>query len=164
MNNIKCLLDIVTLFSKDIGMKFGVDKCAFVQDEKGKLIQNPESRIINDLIIKPLPTGDTYTYLGIDENITYDGPMNKANITKEYLNRVKRTWSSELSDYNKVAAHNSFATPIITATVGIIDCTIDDIEQLDINTRKILPMMGNLHPNSDSNYIYMLVDLMVDVV
>ena len=90
--------------------------------------------------------------------------MNKANITKEYLNRVKRTWSSELSDYNKVAAHNSFATPIITATVGIIDCTIDDIEQLDINTRKILPMMGNLHPNSDSNYIYMLVDLMVDVV
>ena len=25
MNNIKCLLDTVTLFSKDIGMKFGVD-------------------------------------------------------------------------------------------------------------------------------------------
>ena len=97
-------------------MKFGVDKCAFVQDEKGKLIQNPESRIINDLIIKPLPTGDTYTYLGIDENITYDGPMNKANITKDYLNRVKRIWSSELSDCNKVAAHNSFATPIITPT------------------------------------------------
>ena len=68
MNNIKCLLDIMTLFSKDIGMKFGV----------------------NDLIIKPLPTGDTYTYLGIDENITYDGPMNKARITKEYLSRVKK--------------------------------------------------------------------------
>ena len=36
----------------------------------------------------------------------------------------------------------------------MIDWTIDDIEQLDINTRKILPMMGNLHPNSDINYIY----------
>ena len=65
-------------------MKFGVDKCAFVQIGKGKLIQNPEPLISNDLIIKPLPTDDTYTYLGIDENITY-GPMNKARITKEYL-------------------------------------------------------------------------------
>ena len=70
MSNIKCLLDIVALFSKDIRMKFGVDKCAFVQIEKGKLIQNPEPLIINHLIIKPLPTGDTYTYLGIGDNMT----------------------------------------------------------------------------------------------
>ena len=70
-------------------MKFVVDKCAFVQIEKGKLIQNPEPLIINDLIIKPLPLGDSYTYLGIDKNITYDGPINKARITKEYLSGVK---------------------------------------------------------------------------
>ena len=90
MNNIKCLLDIVTLFSKDIGMKFGVDKCAFVQIEKGKQIQNPGPLIINDLIIKPLPTGDIYAYLGIDENITYDGPMNKARITKKILKSCQK--------------------------------------------------------------------------
>ena len=154
MSSIKSLLDIVTLFSKDIGMKFGVDKGAFFQIEKSKLIQNPETFIINDLIIKPLPIGDTYTYLGIDENITYDGPMNKARITKEYLSRVKKIWSSELSDYNKVVAYNRFATPIITPTVGMIDWTVDDIEQLDINTRKVLSMTGNLHPNSDIDYIY----------
>ena len=154
MNNIKCLLDIVTLFSKDIGMKFGVYKCAFAQIEKGKLIQNPEPLIINDLVIKPLPLGDSYTHLGIDENITYDSPMNKARITKEYLSRVKKIWSSELSDYNKVVAHNSFVSPIIASTVGIIDWTIDDIEQLDINTRKVLSMTGNHNPNSNVDYIY----------
>ena len=124
----------MTLFSKDIGMKFGVDKCAFVKIEKGKQIQNPGPLIINDLIVKPLPTGDTYTYLGIDENITYDGPMKKSKNNKRI------------------------------PTVGIIDWTIDEIEQLDIDTRKILSMMGNLHPNSDIDYKYMLVDLMVDVV
>ena len=143
-------------------MKFGVDMCAFVQIKKGKLTQNPEPLIINDLIIKPLPSGDSYTCLGIDENITYDGPMNKARITNEYLSHVKMTWSSELSDYNKVIAHNSFASPIITPTVGIIDWTIDDIQQLDINTCKILPMTGNHHPVI--LIIYMLVDLMVDMV
>ena len=152
--NIKCLFDIVTLFSKDIGMKFRVDKCAVVQIEKDKLIQNPEPLIIKDLIIKPLPSGDSYTYLGIDENKTYDGPMNKARIKSEYLSRVKKIWSLELSGCNKVVVHNSFATPMITPTVGIINWTIDDIEQIYINIRKILSMTGKLHPNSDIDYIY----------
>ena len=147
MNNIKGLLDIVTIYSRDIGMKFGVDKCAFVQVEKGKLVQNPDPLRVNDLVIEPVPAGDTYTYLGIDENIAYDGPLNKAKLT------IKKIWS-ELSDYNKVVAHNNFATPIIIPTVGIIDWTIDDIEQLDIKTRKKLSMTGNLHPNSDINYFY----------
>ena len=80
--------------------------------------------------------------------------MNKARITKEYLNRVKKIWSSELSDYNKVVVYNSFATPIITPTVGIIDWTIDDIEQIDINTLKIFSVTGNLHSNSGIDYIY----------
>ena len=80
--------------------------------------------------------------------------MNKVRITKEYLNRVKKIWSSELSDYNKVVVYNSLATPIITPTVGIIDWTIDDIEQIDINTLKIFSVTGNLHSNSGIDYIY----------
>lgn len=94
----------LTLFSKDIRMRFGVDKCDLAQIERGKLIQNLEPLIINYLIIKPLPIGDAYTYLGIGESITYDDPMDKARLTKEYLNRVRKTWSSELSDYKKVVA------------------------------------------------------------
>ena len=83
--------------------------------------------------------------------------MIKTIITKEFLCRVKKIWSSELSDYNKVVAHNIFATPIITPTVGVIGWTIDDVEQLDINTRKMLSMTGNLHPNSNIDYIYIYI-------
>ena len=36
-------------------------------------------------------------------------------------------WFSELSDFNKVIANNSFAVPIITPTIGIIDWTIGKI-------------------------------------
>ena len=60
----------------------------------------------------------------------------------------------EFSDYNKVVAHNSFATPIIILTVGIINWLIDDIEQLDIKTHKILSMTGNVLLNSDINHLY----------
>ena len=110
---------------------------------------------INHLTIQPVADGDNYKYLGIDENITYNGPLNKEKVSKEYLNRVRKIWSSELSDFNKAVAHNSFAVPIITPTIGIINWTIDEIRQIDINTKKLITMTGSVLPNSDVDRIYM---------
>ena len=138
MNTVKRQLEIVTTFSKDIGMKFGEKKCAFLQIEKG-IIKKSSPLNINHLTIQPVADGDSYKYLGIDENITYNGPLNKEKVSKEYLNRVRKIWSSELSDFNKVIAHNSFAVPIITPTIGIIDWTIDEIRQIAINTKSFSP-------------------------
>ena len=42
-------------------------------------------------------------------------------VSKEYLFRVKKLWSSELSNFNKTIVHNAFATPVITPTIGILD-------------------------------------------
>ena len=47
-------LDIVTTFSEDIGMKFGEDKCAYPQIERGKIVQNEEPTFSNQLTIKPV--------------------------------------------------------------------------------------------------------------
>ena len=60
-----------------------------------------------------------------------------------------------MSDFNKVIAHNSFAVPIITPTIEKIEWTIDEIRQIDINTRKLLTMTRSFHPNSDVDRIYM---------
>ena len=94
---------------------------------------------INHVTIQPVADGDSYKYLGIDENITYNGPLNKENVSKEYLNKVRKIWSSELSDFSKVIAHNNFSVPIITPTIGIIDWTIDEIRQIAINTKSFSP-------------------------
>ena len=51
-------------------------------------------------------------------------------------------------------AHNTFAIPTITATVGILEWSIKEINDTDIKTRKILTMTGSLHPNSDVNKLY----------
>ena len=154
MNMVKRQLKIVATFSKDFDIKFGEEKCAFLHIEKG-IIKKTLLLNINHLTIQPVADGGSYKYLGIDENITYNGPLNKEKVSKEYLNRVQKIWSSELSDFNKVIAHNSFAVPIITPTIGIIDRTTDEIRQIDINTRKLLTMTGSFHPNSDVDRIYM---------
>ena len=52
-------------------------------------------------------------------------------------------------------AHNSFAVPTITPTIGIINWTTGEIRQIDINTRKLLTMTGSFHLNSDVDRIYM---------
>ena len=86
MNTVKRQLEIVTIFSKDIGTKFGEEKCAFLHIEKGIKKSSPLN--INHLTIQPVADRDSYKYLGIDENITYNGPLNKEKVSKEYLNRV----------------------------------------------------------------------------
>ena len=90
-------------------MDFRIDKCAYMKVVKGKQVSNLKPLEINDIVIQPVEEGDTYKYLGQDENINFDGPINKERVTKEYFTRVRKLWNSELSAYNKVITHNSFA-------------------------------------------------------
>ena len=87
-NSIKKQLDIITTFSKDIGMTFGEDRCTFMEIHNGKLVNNLEPLVIKNVTIKPIQHGYSYRYLGIDENISYSRPLNKEKICEEYLYRI----------------------------------------------------------------------------
>ena len=93
---------------------------------------------MNNLNIKPTVCGDDYQYFGTDENIAYRGPINKTHVLKEYLNCTCKIWKSELSDYNKMLAHNTFALPTITTTVGIREWSIKEINDIEIKRHKII--------------------------
>ena len=151
INTAKRQLDLVTAFSKDTGMTFGDDKCAYQQIQNEKLLQCTKNLDKNQLSIKPMKEGDTYKYLGIDENISYIGPIDKHRITREYYHRIK---NSQLSSFNKIIAHNTFAVPVFITSVGIVDWTIDEIRGIDCKTRKQLAMTGNFHPNGHVDRLY----------
>ena len=51
-------------------------------------------------------------------------------------------------------AHNIFANPIFTLTFGILDWTKEEVEQIDIKTRKLLTFTGNFHRNSNVDRLY----------
>ena len=109
---------------------------------------------MNGVTVKKLEEGESYRYLGVDENIEYNGKINKERILKEYYRRVKAIWLSELNSRNKTIGHNSFAIPILIPTVGILEWNIKEIEDIDKRTRKILCMSGNFHKNSDVDILY----------
>ena len=110
---------------------------------------------MNNLTIKSVKEGDTYKYLGIDENISYHGSINKERVSKEYFTRTRKIWSSELIAYNKVVGHNAFAVPVLIPTIGVLDWTIGEIKDIDIKTRKIITLTRNFHPNSEVDRLYM---------
>ena len=136
------------------------EKPAFLAIDKGKIAESHNMIVMNGVVIKPLKDRDSYKYLGLDENIGYVGPLNKVHVTAEYKKRVRKicklSTSSKLSAYNKYIAHNVFALPVLTPTFGIICWTVQEIENLDIITRKILNMTGNFHRDSDIGRLYLL--------
>ena len=99
------VLETVTMFSQDIGMTFGLSKCAYQSIERGK--RKAEN--------KPLVVNKT------DESVGTVRPLNKEKVIKEYKLRVKKIWNSELNGLNKSIAHNAFAVPVITLPIGVMN-------------------------------------------
>ena len=57
--NMKKLLDLVTTFSRDICMDFGIDKWAYMKVVKGQQVSHLEPLEMNDIVIQPIEEGDT---------------------------------------------------------------------------------------------------------
>ena len=123
-----------------------------IKRRKRSEIRNPGK--VSNLTITEIEEGDHYKYLGIDESVGYDGPLNKQKVIKEYKRRVNKIWKSELNAINKSIAHNSFAVPIITPTIGILDWTKQEIKNLDVTKRKLLTINGSFHQSSNINCLY----------
>ena len=61
------LVQRVRDFSKDIGMEFGIEKCAMLVMEKGKIVKSVGIELPDSKVIKSLQEGESYKYLGIFE-------------------------------------------------------------------------------------------------
>ena len=57
----------VRVFSEYIGLEFGIEKCAMLVVEKGKIVKSVGIELPNGKVIKSLQEGESYKYLGILE-------------------------------------------------------------------------------------------------
>ena len=71
------LLEIVVEYSRDIGMSFPESKCAYQCIKRGKRSGIGTSLKVMHLTVLEIKEGDHYKYLGIDQSVEYDGPLNK---------------------------------------------------------------------------------------
>ena len=148
------LLGIVHTFSTDIGMDFGLDKCAICVIKKGKNIKSPDKEISEGKFIHDLEDDSTYKYLGIEENSKIEHKTLRIKAKKEYIKRLKKICRSQLSPKNKITAINQMATPVLAYGFGIIDWPQNEIDSLDVKTRKILTMHKIIYRNQCMDRLY----------
>ena len=78
------LVQTVCVFSEDIGMEFGIENCAMLVMEKGKIVKSVGIELPDGKVIKSLQKGESYKYLGILEADKF------LNVSKEYIRRLRK--------------------------------------------------------------------------
>ena len=153
INEIDTLVQTVRIVSNDIRMEFGIEKCALINIQRGKVTATDGIQLPNGNNIKDIEEGE-YKYLGILESDEIKHQKMKEIIGKEYLKRLKAILKSKLNSGNIVKAINSWAVPIIRYGAGIVDWKKSELRNLDTKTRKFLNMYQALHPRSNVDRLY----------
>ncbi|XP_053166186.1 uncharacterized protein LOC128351082 [Hemicordylus capensis] len=154
-SEIESLLNTVCIFSSDIAMEFGLDKCAALIKNRGKITKTEGIELPNGSKIKNLEEKEPYKYLGILQADNIAHTEVKRKIGSEYIRRVRKILKSKLNGGNTIQAINTWAIPVIRYTAGIIDWTQAELETLDRKTRKIMTINHALHPRSDVDRLYL---------
>ena len=94
-------------------MEFGVEKCAMLVMEKGKIVKSVDIELPDVKVIKALQEGESYKYLGILEADKFLEEKNKLNISKEYIRRIRKVLKSKLNVGNLVRGVNTWAVSLL---------------------------------------------------
>ncbi|XP_044760181.1 uncharacterized protein LOC123317642 [Coccinella septempunctata] len=153
---IKRLLEIVSLFSESIGMSFGVDKCATLEVRRGK-IQNTSlgTTLMNQTTIPSLNVDDSYKYLGIKQALDIKTSEMKELYREKILRRVNILLRSKLNSRSLFTAINIWAIPTVAYSFGIITWSTTDLQEMDRALRRMLTKHGVHHPHSSTIRLYL---------
>ena len=135
---LETLIQAVRIYSQDIGMEFGIEKCAMLVMKTGKRHLTDGLELPNQDKIRTLEENETYKYLGILEADTIKQVEMKDKIRKEYLRRTRKLIETKLSSRNLIKGINNWVVLRVRYK--------DKLKQMDQRTRKLLTIHKALHP------------------
>ena len=152
---IESLVQTVRVFSEDISMEFGIEKCASISIKRGKVHHHEGIRLPDGRTIQSMEEGQHYKYLGVLEADDIKHSDMKEVIRKEYLRRVKKVLKSKLNGGNTIKAINTWAVSLVRYAAGIVNWTKAELDEIDRKTRKIMTIYRALHPRADVDRLYL---------
>lgn len=115
------IIEVVKSLSKDIQMEFGLDKCKMIHLVRGQLdIRGEGCAVDQNQIIENLQYGESYKYLGFLQSKGIGHTLIKKCLTNQFKARLNGILKSSLSGGNKCKAINTWATPLLTYSFGVI--------------------------------------------
>ena len=148
------LVQTVHMFSNDIGMEFGVEKCAVMVIRRGKLARSDDIILPDESVIKGLAEGDAYKYLGVLEAEEVKKEQMKNILKNEYKRRIRKVLQSKLNGGNTIKAINTWAVSLLRHSAPFVNWTKEEVKDMDRMTRKTMTMNGALHPRDSVCRLY----------
>ena len=139
------LVQTVHVFSQDIAMEFGIEKCAMLVMENRKIVNSVGIELPDGKVIKSLQEGESYKYLGILEVHKFLEEKMKLNILKEYVRRLRKILKSKLNGRSLVRGVNTWAVSLLRYPVTFVSQRKSELQGIDRKTRKLFTIYGTLY-------------------
>ena len=151
---LETLIHAVRIYSQDIGMEFGIEKCTLLVMKSGKRHLTDGIELLNHEKIRTLAENETYKYSGILEADTIKQVEMKSKIQKEYLRRTRKLLETKLNSRNLIKGINTWGVPLVRYSGHFLKWTRDELRQMDQKTRKLMTRYKALHPRDDVDRLY----------
>ena len=154
------LIQTVHVFSSDIGMQFGIDKCATIVVKRGKVITSDGIMLPDENRIKSMNEDCSYKYLGVLESDQVKQKEMKEKLRNEYKRRVRKVLQSKLNGRNMVQAINTWAVSSLRYSAPFIEWTREELRTMDRRMRRkmrriMMTMHKALHPRDSVCRLYL---------
>ena len=149
------LIQTVGIFSEDIGLQFGIDKCALLVMKMGKIVKSGGIKLPKEKVIKSLEEEESHIYLGVLE--AYEVMVNemKDKVKKEYYKRVIKVLETKLNSGNVFKAINTWAVSAVLYSAAFLGWSKLQLEDIGRSTRRLLTMHNKFHPKSNVDRLYL---------
>ena len=141
--------------SEAIGFELGLPKCSTAHMLSGRISSRGNADLPSGRTIAECGRDGSYKYLGVDQLMAARPGKVKARVGKEYIRRVRKTWSSKLNSRKKVQVHNQWCTSVLRYFLGVVHWSRRDLVGLDRATRKIMRASRTYHRNSALERLYL---------
>ena len=125
---LETLIHAVRIYSQDIGMESGIEKCAMLVMKSGKRHMTDRIELPNHDKIRTLGENETYKYLGILEADTIKQVQMKDKIWKEYLRRTRKLLETKFSRRNLIKGINTCSVPLVRYLGPFLKWTRDELK------------------------------------
>ncbi|XP_066901337.1 uncharacterized protein [Halyomorpha halys] len=148
------MVEGVSSFTKDIGMSFGLDKCAVLHVTKGKVVSK-QKILVNEEHIKELKANKLYKYLGMQQPLK----ISRKDMQQEFLTilkiRLRKVLKTQLTGKQKIKAINTWAIPPLSYSFGIVQWSNTSLQEMDRLVRTTLTQERTHHPISSKARLYL---------
>ena len=142
----------------DIGFEWGLQKCAAVEVNRGKLTEGGNLTVSKEESIQIMSKDDHYKFLGTVENSKQLDELITQTLSQEYIRRLSVIWTSNISIPRKIRATNTFAIPLLQYSFWTFTWTLEKLKQLDRKTREVINKNSGRNKKSSVAMTYLSYD------